>query len=186
MKDDPLVVSFVESLLARKDTQATIAVFHDYLVENYPDQVDQINQLQTWLTMTHNRLEFPIEDWLANHMDAVVLGVVDEDSLYIEDRLTYRGYWWSFTADDIEDDDSEVPLEVLQFLPNWRLETFYAGDDSAQIRASSGTETSIPSPQDALAHACWHWAVDRTKRFLLGEKLEPCRLQPPIKPKETE
>lgn len=161
---------FVDDLLARRDTTATLAALHDYLLDHSPGAAAQISLLRTlledggrWNVVT----DFTLEAWQTHHIPELIMGSVTRDTLRITDRRSFNGECW-FTWKEpgyIPDDTSDIPLDVMKFLPGWIVEKWTEDDSNDSHWAWAAAWAEVTNPNDALNLAAFDWAVSSLRQF---------------------
>lgn len=168
---------FVEDLIARKNTLATLMAFHDWLEDNQNEkdgmEVVRLRYLRELIEESGNPWDLASSDYtLANWMrcpaGSIILSTpVTRDTLAITDR-SHVGFKW-FTWGTDSDDDSVIPREIMVYLKGWSmyleaLESF----DYGSVRTD---KSESRDPQKALAYACWDWGCDQVRDFFGVPKL---------------
>lgn len=164
-----MVKAFIDDLIAHKETLTTAAIFRDYLMENYPKAVSQALFLESMPYLSSKQdgqTHFTLEEWLSFHKEAVVLYEgLSEDTLVITNRTPYAGCWWNFSDPELEDDQSEVPEKIMEFLPGWQIRNLPNGYGREYVKAKPPYSYLLKEVKRDLNKACWRWAVHSFRQF---------------------
>ena len=163
---------FVEDLLARHDTYGTLAIFHDWLIDNgkieeEDSRLDLLKGLihldDRWSSLEGSRWSLP--SWQENFKELILFGSVTRNDLQIFGREPMDGQcWFTWTSMWDPEDRSEVPPDILQYLHGWII-----GGSSTRLYADPpvGYDYHTQDPIKDLSLACWDWGCDQL-RHLFG------------------
>lgn len=166
------VNAFVADLLARNETPTTLNIFHDYLLDHFPNATHQISFLRELIEDGGKwgwNTDFTLEEWQTHHLQELIMGSFTRNTFQITNKKPYGNDTW-FTwkeAGHTPEDTSYIPLEIMKFLPGWEVEEWIEDDSCDKHWAWATPRTKIRNPNIALNLACYNWAVSSLRQFFL-------------------